>query len=184
MTQAPLSPQASDTTLPTTAEDTAKVTRAYGLMIMGIILIVVPLPIISGLALLLLLVGIFYTYIIKRSLADKPVSLNHRQWLIRTFWISSLLFMLCMVIAWAFTTTYADSTAIENMMLALDDGTMTPELAAELTTDYQRENKTILQVADIIVAAPTVLYVLARLVRGYRLLDGYKLVPNVKTWLV
>lgn len=179
-----MSEDATHTTLPVSAEDTANMTRAYGFMIMGLILTIVPLWFVSGFGALLLLVGIIYTYTIKRGLGDKPVSLNHRRWLIRTFWLTSLVMLVCIILAWGYTSTYADNTPIENMMLGLEDGSMTPELAIELTREYQLVNKTVIKIGDAIVAVPTVLYMLARMVRGYRLLDKHQAVANVKTWLV
>lgn len=166
------------------AEDTAAAVRAYGMLVLGLILSLIPVMLVQGLGMTLLLVGIIYTYCIKAPAESKPITHNHRRWLIRTFWLSSILFIVGMVLLGSYIASNLNPEIMEQIQVLAQAENPDMEAIISLNQQLIDENKGRVFWGTILAYGPGVIYMLARLIRGYRLLDGFKTVENVKTWLV
>lgn len=166
------------------AEDTSAPVRAYGMLMLGLILALIPVMFVQGLGFLLLLVGVIYTYFISKSADLHPLASNHRRWLIRTYWISSALFIVgYLLLAGYVVSNFNPEVLAEIERLATQPVVDYPAIAA-LNQQLQEESKDIVFWGSIIAYAPSILFMFLRLLRGYRLLDASQPVPNVKTWLI
>lgn len=165
-------------------EDTSQIIRAYAMMVLGFPMAFIPMPILSGVGLLLMVVGIIYTYTVKKKLATSVVGRNHVQWILRTFWIASIYFLAGAVVAWMVVAANADAVAIEQLSHALEAGTATPDEITLMITEFQTTNAQLMGWSKIISFAPCLIFFALRFIKGYRLAEDYKEVPNVKTWLI
>ncbi|HEY8963702.1 MAG TPA: hypothetical protein VIN59_04480 [Alphaproteobacteria bacterium] len=165
-------------------EDTSDIIRAYALMVLGFPLSFVPMGIVSSLGIALLICGVIYAYRLKKRLSETVVGKNHVQWILRTFWISSAYWAIGALIAWMVVSSNSDSTAIQHLADAMESGAASPDEITLMITEFQTKNAPLLYWSKLLSFAPCVIFFALRFIKGYRLAEDYKPVPNVKTWLI
>lgn len=173
-----------DVEIAPTTEDIAPVMRAYGLFLMGLMLSIVPIWYVSGCGMTLLLIAVFYTAFLKAPDDEKPLTRNHKTWLVRTFWLSGFLFFLCMLVAVSVISPNIDIDSLNQIIALSEQEGVDPAQVESLIAEFKTKNQGIVIWGNLLAYAPLILYTGARLLRGYRRLDKFEPIQNVKTWLV
>ena len=155
------------------------INRIYGAMVAMLIFSCVPLAAFQIVALVLLLYAVPGAYVLRSRSAKDSMAWNHMEYLIRTFWISSLICVIglvCYIVYVLGSLSSAEIDATLNSLLqSLTDAAMTGQIA--LSDAVKRQG-----IAALITLAPSFIYFiyrvgagLARAVRGHR-------IGNVKAW--
>jgi uncharacterized membrane protein len=130
--------------------------------------------------LLCLLIGIIWAYRLRRRPSE--TFKNHARWMIRTFWISSLFFMLAIVVWIAVFASNADQSAINPMLDGMKAGTASPEDIRNAMITFEAANRNLLIWSTIGCFILPIIHATVRFVKGYRAADGGRLIANVTTW--
>lgn len=152
--------------------ETRDVTQIYGALAAAIILSCVPMVMTQSLALILFLAAIITAYVLRVRTETGSLTDNHMTYLIRTFWIFSLLFLIGMAVAAWYLTTELDLYRLQGILEVLisDQPTMTADIW-------------LLTYTTLLTLGPGFVYFIYRLARGItRAIKGYRM-PNPKSWL-
>jgi uncharacterized membrane protein len=160
--------------------DTSGLLKCYVLLAIGLPMTFVQLSFLSGIALIMMLIGIIWAY----RLRKRPGELfaNHGSWMVRTFWISSLYFILATVLWAAVFSANADKSAIEPMIAGMKAGTAAPEDIQNAMWQFQNTNKWLLLWSLLGCYIFPVVHAVARFIKGYRAAYAGRGIDNLKTW--
>jgi len=165
-------------------EDTSGIVRNYALMALGFPMLFISYYFVPALGGLMLLYSLFSTYRLRKKLTDTVICKNHAQWILRTFWISIVYALIGYAIAAAIIQANADTADIEGMRQALVNKTATPDEVILMMTEFHQKNAPLIYWTQLLAFAPCLLFFALRCIKGYILAEKYKIVPNVKTWLI
>lgn len=169
---------------PQATADTSSIMRCYVLVGLGMPMMFLPVSIVSGIGMLLMLIGVIWAYRLRARSAPDDLVRNHAIWLIRSFWISSLYFIAAMGFTGAVISANADTSAIQNMSQGITDGSLTPDQVAGMVAEYMATNAHLILITTLLCFAPVVFHIIARCVLGYRRADKGLPVERLKTWLI
>lgn len=131
---------------------------------------------IQTVGLFLALGTIISAYIVRYNADKGKFTHGHMGYIIKSFWISSL-FLAIGILASFFL---ADHTIIENTVDSVNSGAFVTEAEVQLIMmDYARANFFVFTMAF----APSILYMLYRLVKGMIKAKAYDDITNPKSWL-
>jgi heme/copper-type cytochrome/quinol oxidase subunit 2 len=129
-----------------------------------------------------MLVGIFWAYKIRKNTDAGGLIWNHAQWMIRTFWVSSVYAVIAMAL-WSSTVySNADFTSLVQYKDMLKTGQVDPALIENSAREFAETNRTLMLGSTIGFHGPVILFVLARFFKGYRLADAGRPIENLKSW--
>ncbi len=160
-----------------------QVTRIYAALVAMLIFSCVPNMVLGVLAILLMFYAIIGAYVLRAGTAEDSVVRNHMTYLIRTFWISSLIFVLGAAAAVPWLWRHLDFRALD--ALANDLGTDPEKMQA--LDPHVFMTATGLTVPDLLTGSaimfgPCMIYFIYRVARGLsRALKGYRM-NDVKAW--
>ncbi|NBX65584.1 MAG: hypothetical protein EBQ96_01135 [Proteobacteria bacterium] len=170
--------------IPAQAIDTSSVMRCYVLLGLGMAVGFTNMQLVSTIGVCAMLAGIFWAYKIRQKNEKESLIWNHAQWMVRTFWVSSVYAVIAMLL-WSSTVySNADFSSMHEYMAMLKTGKVVPGIAEKAATEFINTNGTILRWATVGFHGPVILFVLARFVKGYRLADAGKTIDNLKTWKI
>ena len=152
------------------------VIQIYGFFLMAIIFNFLPSTLFQTIGLFLALGLVISAYVIRRRAENGSLAHSHMSYLIKSFWISSLLLVLGTVASFFL----ADHSIIHDAVDQVAGGVIMSEEQIEMILmDYARANFLIFSA----VLAPSVLYLTYRIVKGLILAKDKKPIKNLKSWL-
>lgn len=168
--------------IPPQAIDTSSVMRCYVLLGLGMTIGFTNINMVASLGVLAMFAGIFWAYKIRRNASGEGVVWNHAQWMVRTFWISSVYALLAMAL-WSSTVySNADFTSLEQYRDMLKTGKVDTALIETSVLQFKETNHDLMLWSTIGFHGPVILFVLVRFIKGYRMADAGKPIENLKTW--
>lgn len=162
--------------------DTSSLLRCYVLLGLGLPMTFMPLGFLSGFGLLMLVIGVIWAYRLRKR--EGELFANHSRWMIRTFWISSLYFLIAMMLSGAIISGNSDATAIEQLNALMAENAASPEQINALMFEFQATNHDLILVTTLVCFVPAVFHSVARYGIGYH--RAWKGLPieKVTTWLI
>ncbi|MBU6235729.1 MAG: hypothetical protein KGQ41_07785 [Alphaproteobacteria bacterium] len=168
-----------DTQTPTApaVADTSSIMRCYVVLAIGMLTAFLPYRIVGIIGMVALVCGTIWAYRLRKQ--DGELFKNHASWMIRTFWISSLYFLIGMLVSSSIVSSNGDATVLSTITPEMTD----EEMAAILLA-YKEANKDLILITTLICFGPVMFFVLARFFIGYRKAEKDELIANLKTWLI
>lgn len=156
-----------------------QINRVYGAMVAMLIFSCVPTEIFQVVALVLLLYAVPSAYRLRARSAGDSMAWNHMEYLIRTFWISSLICLIGLAGYVLYVLATLDAAAIDGMfnslMTSLNDSMTTGRFV--MSDGLRRQG-----IAALIALAPSFVYFIYRIAAGLsRAVKGHR-IGDVKTW--
>jgi uncharacterized membrane protein len=152
-----------------------QINKVYAAMAGMLIFSCVPFVLLQILAFILLLYGMMKAYRLRARSAEDSMTHNHMEFLIRTFWISSLFFLIGFAGAVVYLMKKLDLNAVNNILNSMENGMMTGQFV--LTPDIKT-----LAIVSVAAIGPSIVYFIYRIAKGFaRSLQGYR-IGNVKAW--
>jgi uncharacterized membrane protein len=162
--------------------DTSPLIKCYGILILAMPLTYVMNMMVAAAAFLVLIMAVNWGRKLRRR--EEPLFKNHGRWIRRTFWQSMAFTCIAVIVCWSVFSSNADNTGMEALAQGLQAGTLTPDdVQMEVDAFYVR-NADLIFWDWVVCFTPVVLYAVARYVKGYRLADAGKPVPNVTSWWI
>lgn len=150
--------------------------QIYGIFLLAVILNFVPSAIISSFGSLLLLIIIVATYIYRAKSNSESLCYNHMCYLIKSFWISSLLLLIGIIL----TYLLGDHSIINNTVDGVVQGVMfTPDQLEIILMNYTKQNILVL----LLTLSPSIIYLGYRVVKGMILANKEQKISNLKSWI-
>lgn len=158
--------------------------KLYGAMAASVILQCLPVPALQLAGMALMTAALAGAYVLRARRAPQSLAHNHLTFLIRTVWIGGLFLAVGFAGACAWFYAVGDHAAIENLTAAVLDGARVgPEQVRAALESYKDANLRLLIIASVFAAAPAVLYVWLRLIRGAaRAARGYRMADPAR-WI-
>ena len=156
----------------------------YILFAAGIIMDFIPIIIIEQMGLCVALVAIVAAYIYRWRADNDSLTYNHMSFLITTFWASSVILLVGIVLAIAVIYKAGNHTLIADLVDAHRNGEILTEQRMQITfTDYVRVNWKLLLAVSIPTLGPGVIYLIYRVGQGmHRAVHGHR-IARPKAWL-
>ena len=155
------------------------VNRIYGAMVAMLIFSCVPQTVFQAVALILMLYAVPGAYVLRRRFPRDSMVWNHMEYLILTFWISSLICVVGLAgyVAYVLTTLSAAEieATLESLMQSFADAATTGQVT--LSDAVRRQG-----FAALAALAPSFVYFIYRIAVGLaRAVKGHR-IGNVKAW--
>lgn len=170
--------------LPPASVDTSSLLRAYAFTAIALSLATGIVQVLGGFGMLASIGCAIWAYRLRRREDAHGLFSSHGTWLVRTFWLTSALTLVAIVLAGWVIGANGDGSMVEAIQPALQNHTATPEQVEAAIRRFTEVNAGLLRYATLVCFMPVVLYVLARCIRGYRLAYDGKPLENAKSWLV
>ena len=158
--------------------------RTYGILGLCTPFAFARIPVVSPLALLIVLVGVVVAYRLRANKAPDGLLAAHGRWMVRTFWISSVYLLASMVLAGIISSIMIDPAAMqalnEGLKAAQDDAARITALLQE----FNATNHAAMLVSTLVTLCPVVLFVMVRCYYGYRLADKGQVPARPAPWLL
>ena len=122
-----------------------------------------------------------YVYRSRSGLDSLPY--NHMTWFIRTMWIAGLFLLIGILGATAWMYVAADHGQIQDLLVRMQNTTMTEQDLALAMADYMSANMGLLVLISLVTLAPTFVYILYRAIVGIVRVKKNEPVPTVGRWL-
>ncbi len=164
--------------------DTSSALRCYVVMGLAVPLSVGLVPGIAAIAMVVAFISAIWAYRLRADKAPDGLLANHGAWMVRTFWISSLFFLVAIILSGSLVSANADpesAIAMNKAILAV------PKNDADITNAllyFQEVNKTLILLASLVSFLPPVIFVVARCFNGYQRAYAGLPVANLKSWLL
>ncbi|MCB1537432.1 MAG: hypothetical protein H6865_01755 [Rhodospirillales bacterium] len=166
---------------PPMVDSRKSVLRCYLLLGVSLPLAFSPIGVLAGPFFLAMIAGVIWAYRL-RGRAD-PMAAMHGRWMVRTFWISSIFFVVGMLAAGALIHANADQTPLIETLGQYPSVDAVPEdVRISVITRFYELNARLMLMITLGCMAPPLLYTLARLIRGGRMAHKGQDLPNVKSW--
>lgn len=152
--------------------------RLYVGLLVTLILQVVPYTLIAVPAMIAFLVLFTYCYVLRKRQEPDSLAEHHLTYLIRTIWIAGLILAACTLAGYLYVMHYLPK---EDLMMLGDELMHTTHIQGPMN-EFIRRNEALLIEGALIMAGPTILYIVYRFARGMaRAWKGYRL-ASVKSW--
>ncbi len=161
--------------------DTSSLIKCYGVLILGMIVVFFLDFYMSILGLLLLICGLVWNIKLRRR-NQNPLFENHTRWIRRTLGLTLLFSLIAAIVASTIFSSHADATGIDEMTRALENKTATQEMVRTTMDGFYERNGRLMFWNRVGCFGPIALYAIARYIKGYRLSEKGRLIPNVKSW--
>ena len=149
--------------------------QIYGLFLFSITLNIVPSSLISSIGILLLMLTIVAIYIYRNKAGHDSLQYNHMTYMIKSFWISSLLLIIGILVTYLLANHSIINNAVDSIMAGV---VLSEEQMKEILMSYARENYFILAVTLL----PSILYLLYRVIKGINFARQSKKIENSQSW--
>jgi len=157
------------------AKDQYDVLGIYIAFMLSILSNFIPLVMVQMIGGILFFVTIVAIYFIRWKSTNASFKHNHMDYLIKTFWVASLILLIGIV----FAVFFADHTVINNVVDGMENGIpFTQEELNIVLLNYAKDN--VLTFALSI--GPCFLYIFYRTVRGMIETMNYNKIENIKSW--
>jgi uncharacterized membrane protein len=160
-----------------------QVTRVYAAMVAMLIFSCISNPVLQVVAILLLFYVMFSAYSLRAGTPEDSMVRNHMTFLIRTFWISSLVFLVCAVPLGIWLWPKVDLNGLMALaQQAGNDPAALQSMGAGQIMAAAGISPGIYRLCNLILIAPCMLYFIYRVAKGLaRAMKGYRL-NDVKSW--
>ncbi len=143
-----------------------------------------PMASVQLLSLVLVSLVLMLAYMFRGQTDKDTLLYNHMTYMIGTIWISSIFFVISLLIVGYWVYAQGDATVIDNAIANIDNGVMlNEEELNQIGRDYIDTNLKLLITASTVAVGPSILYLVYRLANGFsRAWKGYR-IANPKSWL-
>lgn len=166
-----------------------QVLQVYAIFAAALILSTLPFMMAAMLSVFFWIGLLIVAYVLRGRNTEGSLIENHMTFLISTIWVGGLLAVVTMVVGSFYMLEHVDHASL---MPCLDQFVNIDPYAASIENmsgvmgacmdDYVQQNLQTFIISGIIIAAPVLLYFLARFAKGFmRAKDGYRL-QNPKSW--
>jgi len=157
------------------AKDQYDVLGVYIAFMLAILSNFIPLVMVQTIGGILFFVTIFAIYFIRWKSTNASFKHNHMDYLIKTFWVSSLILLIGMI----FGAIFADHTVINNVVEGMMGGIAFTQAELNIVLlNYAKDNVLVFGLA----IGPCFLYIFYRTIRGMIETMNYKKIENIKSW--
>lgn len=168
--------------IPAATVDTSSVMRCYVLLGLGMIFAFTNIQYVSAVAMGAMLWGIVWAYLMRRNAAAGGLVAVHTTWMIRTFWVSTVYAVVAVLLWSSVVYSNGDFSSMQEYETMLKTGKVDPAVSEAAALGFAADNRTLMNWATAICHGPVILFVLARMAKGYRLADAGRPVENLRTW--
>lgn len=168
----------------TPPDDITQLTRCYAILAISMPLTFVPVGATSMIAMISLLIGVIWVYVLKKRENPTELVASHSLWMIRTFWISSLFCAIAIGLAGVTISSNANNAALVELNALSQQGAPDPVKMEELLEKFRTDNKPLLLWGTVGYLILPIVYAVARFAKGFTLAKKGALLPNVKTWAI
>jgi len=183
-TDLPPIPHSPETAIASEMVDTSSALRCYVVMGLAIPLSVGLVPGIAAFAMVGTIISAIWAYRLRADKAPEGLIANHGSWMVRTFWISSLFFLIAIILSSSLVSANADpesAIAMNKAILAVPKNEVD---IANALRNFQEVNKTLVLVASLVCFLPPIIFVVVRCFNGYQRAYAGLPVENLKSWLL
>ena len=181
-TDLPPIPHTPETAIASEMVDTSSALRCYVVMGLCVPLSAGLVPGVAAIAMVGAFISAIWAYRLRADKAPEGLVANHGSWMVRTFWISSLFFLVAIILSGSLVSANADpesAIAMNKAILAVPKNEV--EIANALR-HFQEVNKTLILIASLVSFVPPIIFVVVRCFNGYqRAYEGLP-VENLKSW--
>ena len=160
--------------------DTSNLLKAYGLLVIGMPMLYVTHIAVAVIGFFIVAASVMWVYRLRKE--GGALIENHARWIIRTFWLSTLYTFFFGVIFALVFSSHADSQGMDALMQGMQNGTASPDYVRQQVDGFYTLNHSLLIVDWLACFTPVVLHAVWRYIKGYRLADKGRYLPDVRTW--
>ena len=145
-----------------TSQQTLK--YCYAAFALCVISSLIPIMVIQTFSMAFTILTIIAFYIVRRKWVDGSFERTEANYLIKTFWIWSLIYAVGIMVAGTLISTFGDMTAINTWTQSVVEAGVPPdeESMKQMTEEYMATNAPLIAQATILCALPALIYAIWR----------------------
>jgi len=156
-------------------KEQTNILSVYIVFTAAVIMNCIPSTVISTLGFILLFVILIAIYVYRARSDKDSLRYSHMAFLIKSFWVSSLLLLIGMIAAYFL----GDHSSVINAYESIFKGSyLTEEQINNILSTYLHDNLTVF----LLTLGPSLLYLAYRIYRGVMLIKSNLPIPNPKNW--